>query len=69
MGRFPEHNDPKISNCTMHLTHMQFKRKSFSNTFFFLFRYATILYYLNDIDDGGETAFPVVDNATFDKQV
>lgn len=36
---------------------------------FFLFRYATILYYLNDIEDGGETAFPVVDNATFDKQV
>ncbi|KAM7450271.1 prolyl 4-hydroxylase [Porites harrisoni] len=31
-------------------------------------RYATILYYLNDIEDGGETAFPVVDNATFDKQ-
>ena len=63
----------------MHLTHifflcnrvlsLQFKRKSFSNTFFFLFRYATILYYLNDIEDGGETAFPVVDNATFDKQV
>ena len=36
---------------------------------FFLFRYATILYYLNDIEDGGETAFPVVDNVTFDKQV
>ena len=63
----------------MHLTHifflynrvlsLQFKRKSFSTTFFFLFRYATILYYLNDIEDGGETAFPVVDNAAFDKQV
>ena len=62
----------------MHLTHifflcnrvlsLQLKKKSF-NTFFFVFRYATILYYLNDIEDGGETAFPVVDNATFDKQV
>lgn len=31
-------------------------------------RYATILYYLNDVEDGGETAFPVVDNPTFDKK-
>ncbi|KAL9974821.1 hypothetical protein ACROYT_G011911 [Oculina patagonica] len=31
-------------------------------------RYATVLYYLNDVQYGGETAFPVVDKATFDKQ-
>ncbi|XP_068695610.1 transmembrane prolyl 4-hydroxylase-like [Montipora foliosa] len=31
-------------------------------------RYATILYYLNDVEDGGETAFPVVDKPKFDKK-
>ena len=36
---------------------------------FLSFRYATILYYLNDVEDGGETAFPVADNDTFDKKV
>ena len=29
----------------------------------------TILYYLNDVEDGGETAFPVADNETFDQMV
>ena len=29
----------------------------------------TILYYLNDVEDGGETAFPVADNETFDQLV
>ena len=29
----------------------------------------TILYYLNDVEDGGETAFPVADNETFDQTV
>ena len=43
-GDFLNHNDLNISNCTMHLAHifflcnrvlsLQFKRKSFSNTFF-----------------------------------
>lgn len=33
------------------------------------YRYVTVLYYLNDVKYGGETAFPVVDKATFDKQV
>lgn len=31
-------------------------------------RYATVLYYLNDVDEGGETAFPVVDEKTFDRK-
>ena len=35
----------------------------------FVFRYITILYYLNDVEEGGETAFPVADNKTFDQQV
>lgn len=35
----------------------------------FLLRYVTILYYLNDVEEGGETAFPVADNETFDQQV
>ncbi|EDO48121.1 predicted protein [Nematostella vectensis] len=28
-------------------------------------RYATVLYFLNDVEEGGETAFPVADNETF----
>ena len=32
-------------------------------------RFMTILYYLNDVKDGGETAFPVADNETFDQMV
>lgn len=31
-------------------------------------RYATILYFLDNVEDGGETAFPVADNITFDKE-
>jgi len=33
------------------------------------YRYITILYYLNDVEEGGETAFPVADNETFDQTV
>lgn len=34
-----------------------------------LCRYITILYFLNEVTAGGETAFPLADNATFDKQL
>lgn len=34
-----------------------------------LCRYITILYYLNDVEEGGETAFPVADNETFDQML
>ena len=37
--------------------------------FFSSNRYITILYFLNEVTAGGETAFPLADNATFDKQV
>ncbi|KAK3737076.1 hypothetical protein QZH41_013878 [Actinostola sp. cb2023] len=30
-----------------------------------LCRFITILYFLNDVEEGGETAFPVADNSTF----
>ncbi|XP_006822380.1 transmembrane prolyl 4-hydroxylase-like [Saccoglossus kowalevskii] len=30
-----------------------------------LCRFMTILYYLNDVEEGGETAFPIADNETF----
>ena len=33
------------------------------------FRYVTILYFLNEPPEGGETAFPMADNATFNKEV
>ena len=32
-------------------------------------RYATILYFLDNVEDGGETAFPIADNSTFDDVV
>ena len=32
-------------------------------------RYLTVLYFLNDVPNGGETAFPVADNVTFDEKV
>ena len=28
-----------------------------------------MLYFLNDVEEGGETAFPVADNATFSPEV
>ncbi|KAJ7337117.1 hypothetical protein OS493_009969 [Desmophyllum pertusum] len=31
-------------------------------------RYITILYFLNDVEEGGQTAFPIADNGTFNKQ-
>ena len=34
-----------------------------------LFRMATILYYLNDVEEGGETAFIVADNSTLNESV
>ncbi|XP_048576541.1 transmembrane prolyl 4-hydroxylase isoform X2 [Nematostella vectensis] len=34
-----------------------------------LCRFMTVLYYLNDVTAGGETAFPVADNETFDDEV
>ncbi|XP_078066058.1 transmembrane prolyl 4-hydroxylase-like [Mustelus asterias] len=30
-------------------------------------RYVTVLFYLNNVSDGGETAFPVADNRTYDE--
>ena len=29
----------------------------------------TVLYFLNHVEKGGETAFPIADNATVDSQV
>lgn len=31
-------------------------------------RYATVLYFLDDVEEGGETAFPIADNSTFDNK-
>ena len=33
--------------------------------FSIFFRFITVLYYLNDVDEGGETAFPVADSDTY----
>ena len=39
--------------------------------FFFIlsFRMVTILYFLNDVDEGGQTAFVVADNSTLNESV
>ena len=37
--------------------------------FLVILRYITILYYLNDVEAGGETAFPVADNETLNMEV
>ena len=34
-----------------------------------LIRYVTILFYLNDVEEGGETAFPMADNVTLSMEV
>ncbi|EDO47329.1 predicted protein, partial [Nematostella vectensis] len=34
-----------------------------------LCRYATVLYYLNEVPEGGETAFPAADNETYSEEV
>ena len=35
----------------------------------FFFRLVTILYYLNDVDEGGQTAFVIADNSTLNETV
>ena len=32
-------------------------------------RYITVLFYLNSVEGGGETAFPVADNGTYEEMV
>lgn len=32
-------------------------------------RYLTMLFYLNSVQEGGETTFPVADNRTYEEQV
>ena len=40
-----------------------------SYTTFKCFRYLTFIMYLNDVEEGGETAFPIADNATYHENV
>ena len=51
----------KKTDCCFHFT--------LSFFVLFCFRFITVLYYLNDVEEGGETAFPVADNETFDMEV
>ena len=32
-------------------------------------RFMTIIYYLSDVEEGGETAFPIADNETYTVEV
>ena len=40
-----------------------------SYTWLCFFRYLTVLYFLSDVEEGGETAFPIADNETYDEEV
>ncbi|EDO47328.1 predicted protein, partial [Nematostella vectensis] len=51
---------PETSCCHFNLLRVPFCR---------LCRYITILYYLNDVEEGGETAFPVADVPNFNETV
>ena len=44
-------------------------RNGGKNYFRLFCRYITILYFLNDVEEGGQTAFPIADSATFKRQV
>ena len=35
----------------------------------YFLRFITIMIYLNDVEEGGETAFPAADNTTYDDEV
>ena len=37
--------------------------------FFLFFRFITILYFLNDVEEGGQTAFLMADNTTITPEV
>lgn len=37
--------------------------------YYYSIRYVTVLYYLNDVEEGGETAFPMADNTTRNMEV
>ena len=41
----------------------------FSISYVLSHRFITILYYLNDVEEGGETAFLLADNSTVTPQV
>ena len=50
------------------LVSILYKHKS-KKCFRLFCRYITILYFLNDVEEGGHTAFPIADDATFKQQV
>ena len=49
------------------LSEVDFKTNYIS--FEFGSRYITVLYFLNHVEEGGETAFPIADNATANSTV
>ena len=49
----------RLSNLVLHTC----------NVTCFVFRFITILYYLNEVEEGGETAFLIADNTTITPKV
>jgi len=64
-GHYHAHFDGQSKKNLANLECCQFKPHA-SPTECRLCRYITILYYLNDVEEGGETAFPVADDDTYD---
>ncbi|XP_070562917.1 transmembrane prolyl 4-hydroxylase-like [Ptychodera flava] len=66
-GHYHAHYDSEDREIGPNITcgQMGFNYTDHTNMTYRLCRYMTILYYLNDVEDGGETAFPVANNETF----
>lgn len=62
-GHYHAHYDSSVDDNTT----MTCCRKAKNLTKCSLCRFLTILYYLNDVPQGGETAFPVADESNFNK--
>eukprot|EP00795_Rhopilema_esculentum_P001259 gene1259-15640_t len=63
-GHYHAHFDGQSKAMLANLDCCQFKPQA-SSTECRLCRYITILYYLNDVEEGGETAFPVADDDAY----
>ena len=60
---------PMVTACCAFLNGCFFVDCFVLVSLFIICRYITILYYLNNVEDGGETSFPVADMKDFNETV
>ena len=63
------YGSPGVTACCAFLNGCFFVDCFVLVSLFIICRYITILYYLNNVEDGGETAFPVADMKDFNETV